>query len=58
MDNLDNVESFSREVIGNNWDYDRITTGICIEKKTYEVGKVDRPIQFKKDNLATEAKMW
>lgn len=49
------VDSFSKKVIRNNWYYDRITIDICIENKTYEVGRADRPIKFKKDNLTTEA---
>lgn len=41
------VNSLFREVLRNNWGYYRITIDICIGYETYEIGRLDRLIQFK-----------
>lgn len=51
MDNLDEVDPFSKAIVTNSCDYDRIVVDICIVLETYEIRRSNRAIQFKRTNL-------
>lgn len=53
-ENSDEVDPFSKEVVKNNWDYNKIIVDSCIEFEIYEERRYTRPIQFKNLNLTTK----
>lgn len=58
MENHDELDPFYKEVARGNWDCESVVDELCIEGKTYELGRDGRLNCFKRTKFTIGAQMW